>query len=184
MVLIRVNPIKFNIRNLSYVIRSAKKEDAKILPEVRLQIDGETENMDREMGEAYIDEAGFNQLIKDDTESTYNLFLVCEANSKIVGFSRCEGSPLKRMSHKVEFGVCVLKDFWGYGIGTNLLKETIRCADKNEIKKITLNVLETNQKAIMLYRKYGFEEEGVLKKDKLLSDGNYYNTIIMGRFNE
>ncbi len=184
MFIIRVNPIKFNIRNLSYVIRSAKEEDAKTLAEVRLQIDGETENMDREMGEAYIDEASFKQLIIEDTKSPYNLFLVSEANGKIVGFSRCEGSQLKRMSHKVAFGVCVLKDFWGYGIGTNLLKETIKFADTNEIKKITLNVLETNQKAIMLYKKYGFEEEGVLKKDKLLSDGNYYNTIIMGRFNE
>lgn len=92
MFIIRVNPIKFNIRNLSYVIRSAKKEDAKTLAEVRLQIDGETENMDREMGEAYIDEASFKQLIIEDTKSPYNLFLVSEANGKIVGFSRCEGS--------------------------------------------------------------------------------------------
>ena len=152
------------------------------MSEVRLQIDGETENMDREKGEAYIDEAGFKQLIKEDTESPHNLFLVCEADGKIVGFSRCEGNQLKRMAHKVEFGVCVLKDYWGYSIGTNLLKETIRWADTNQIKKITLNVLQTNEKAIMLYKKYGFEEEGVLKKDKLLSDGNYYNTVIMGRF--
>jgi RimJ/RimL family protein N-acetyltransferase len=151
------------------------------LSEVRLQIDGETENMDREQGEAYIDEEGFKQLIKDDTASSFNLFLVCEANGRIVGYSRCEGSTLKRLSHKVEFGVCVLKDFWGYGIGTNLLKESIKWADANNLKKITLNVLETNEKAILLYKKYGFEKEGVLKKDKLLSDGNYYNTVLMGR---
>ncbi|MEH7113264.1 GNAT family N-acetyltransferase, partial [Neobacillus niacini] len=179
----RVNLIEFDIRNLSYTIRSAKENDAKNLSEIRLQIDGETENMDREKGEAYIDEIGFKQLIKKDTESVHNLFLVCEANRRIVGFSRCEGNQLKRMSHKVEFGVCVLKDFWGYGIGTNFLKETIRWADSNEIKKITLNVLETNKKAIQLYKNYGFEEEGILKKDKLLSDGKYYNTVIMGRFN-
>jgi RimJ/RimL family protein N-acetyltransferase len=154
------------------------------LSEVRLQIDGETEYLDRQQGEAYIDEVGFKQVIKEDTESVCNLFLVCETNGKIVGFSRCEGNQLKRMSHKVEFGVCVLKDFWGYGMGQNLLKESIRWADENKIKKITLNVLETNEKAILLYKKYGFEIEGVLKKDKLLSDGKYYNTVIMGRFND
>ena len=180
----RVNPIEFHVRNFSYTIRPADENDAKNLSEVRLQIDGETENMDREKGEAYIDEIGFKQLIKDDTESVHNLFLVCEANGRIVGFSRCEGNQLKRMSHKVEFGVCLLKDFWGYGIGTNFLKETIRWADLNEIKKISLSVLETNEKAILLYKKYGFEEEGLLKKDKLLSDGNFYNTVIMARFNE
>ncbi|WP_113969620.1 GNAT family N-acetyltransferase [Rossellomorea aquimaris] len=177
-----INPIEFHIRNLTYIIRSAREDDAKSLSEVRLQADGETENMDREKGEAYIDEAGFKHLIKEDTESPQNLFLVCEVKDRIAGFSRCEGKPLKRIAHKVEFGVCVLQEFWGYGIGKNLLRESIRWADANEIKKITLNVLETNEKAITLYKNNGFEVEGVLKKDKLLSDGRYYDTVVMGRF--
>jgi RimJ/RimL family protein N-acetyltransferase len=149
-----------------------------------LQIDGETENLDREKGEAYIDELGFKRIIKDDTESMSNLFLVAEVNGRIVGFSRCEGNQLKRTSHKVEFGVCVLKEYWGYSIGQNLLKESIHWADSNDIKKITLNVLETNDKAIKLYKKYGFEVEGILKQDKVLSDGNYYSTVLMGRFKQ
>lgn len=49
---------------------------------------------------------------------------------------------------------------------------------------ITLNVLETNDKAIKLYKGLGFEIEGILKNDKILADGNYYNTIVMGRFNK
>lgn len=138
--------------------------------------------MDRERGEAYIDEEGFIQIIKEDSESPRNLFLVCEVNDKIVGFSRCEGRSLKRVAHKVEFGVCVLQEFWGYGIGKNLLKESIRWADDNDIKKITLNVLQANERAIMLYKNNGFEVEGVLKRDKLLSDGRYYDTVVMGRF--
>jgi len=178
----RFNQIEFHNKKLSYVIRSAEEKDAKDLSEVRVQIDGETEYMDREKGEAYIDELGFRQLIKEDTESTHNLFLVCEVNERIVGFSRCEGNQLKRMSHKVEFGVAVLKDFWGYGIGTRLLEETIKWADTINIKKISLHVLEKNEKAILLYKEYNFEEEGLLKKDKLLSDGEYYNTLVMGRF--
>ncbi|CAN7288263.1 N-acetyltransferase family protein [Rossellomorea sp. LjRoot5] len=177
-----INPIKFHNRNLTYTIRSAKVDDAQILSEVRLQVDGETENMDREKGEAYIDEAGFKQIIREDTESPLNLFLVCEVGDRIAGFSRCEGKSLKRIAHKVEFGVGVLQEFWGYGIGKNLLKESIRWADENDIKKITLNVLETNEKAIMLYKNKSFEVEGVLKRDKLLSDGRYYNTVVMGRF--
>ena len=150
--MIEVDQKEFYVRHLRYIIRSAKENDAKNLSEVRLQIDGETENMDREKGEAYIDESRFKQLIKDDTESVSNLFLVAEVNERIVGFSRCEGNKLKRTSHKVEFGVGVLKEFGGYGIGQNLLKESIHWSDSNGIKKITLNVLETNNKAIMLYK--------------------------------
>ncbi|XOK63038.1 N-acetyltransferase family protein [Paenibacillus elgii] len=178
------NTQEFYINGLNYTIRSAMEKDAGQLSEVRLQIDGETENMDRERGEAFIDPAGFEQIIKTDTEKPRNLFLVAAVQDRIVGFSRCEGVYLKRFSHKVEFGVCVLQEFWGYGIGKNLLKESITWADANGIKKMTLNVLETNDKAVELYKKLGFEVEGLLKNDKMLSDGNYYNTIVMGRFNE
>ncbi|MEH7308677.1 GNAT family N-acetyltransferase [Neobacillus drentensis] len=180
----RVDQTEYEVHPLHYVIRSATEKDAKNLSELRLQIDGETENLDREKGEAYIDESGFKQIIKDDTENARNLFLVVEVNDRLVGFSRCEGSKLKRFAHKVEFGICVLKEFWGYGIGKNLLKETVQWADSNEIKKITLNVIETNDKAIQLYQKFGFEVEGILKKDKKLSDGIFYNTIVMGRFKD
>lgn len=172
---------QFDVNGINYTIRSAIETDAKELSALRLQIDGETEFLDREQGEAFIDVAGFEQLIRADSDNKRNLFLVAVDHDRIVGFSRCEGNHLKRFYHKVEFGVCVLKEFWGYGIGKNLLKESIAWADANGIKKITLNVLETNDKAIALYKKLGFEIEGTLRNDKILSDGKYYNTIVMGR---
>lgn len=178
----KINQKEFCVRNLSYIVRSALEKDARNLAEVRLQIDGETENLDREKGEGYIDEPGFQQIIRLDSERNHNLFLVAEVDGRIVGFSRCEGNKLKRSSHKVEFGVCVLKDFWGYGIGKNLLGESLQWADSNQIKKVMLYVLETNHKARKLYERFGFVVEGVLQKDKILSDGNYYSTIVMGRF--
>ncbi|MFD1775035.1 GNAT family N-acetyltransferase [Paenibacillus rhizophilus] len=180
----KIEEQKFKVNGLSYTVRSALVQDAKSLSEIRVQIDGETENLDRERGEGFIDAPGFEQIIKADTESRVNLFLVAEADGRLVGFSRCEGNTLKRFSHKVEFGICVLKDYWGFGIGKNLLMQSVSWADSNGISKIMLNgVLETNVKAIQLYKKFGFEVEGVLKNDKVLSDGKYYNTVVMGRFN-
>lgn len=176
-----VDSQEFHVNGLNYIIRSAVESDAKELSQLRFQIDGETENLDREKGEGFIDEPGFEELIHTDTVSSRNLFLVAAIDSRIVGFSRCEGIYLKRFSHKVEFGVAILKDFWGYGIGKKLLRESVAWADYNGIKKITLNVLETNDRAIELYKKFGFEIEGVLKQDKILSDGSYYDTIVMGR---
>ncbi|TXC89246.1 GNAT family N-acetyltransferase [Metabacillus litoralis] len=178
----RVEQKIFKVKHLEYIIRSANGDDAKQLSQLRLQIDGETENLDREQGEAYIDELEFVNIIKNDTESISSLFLIAEVNGVIVGFSRCAGNKLKRTAHKVEFGVCVLKAYWGFSIGKNLLIESIHWADSSDIKKINLSVLETNAKALKLYEKYGFEVEGVLKKDKLLSDGQYYDTILMGKF--
>jgi ribosomal protein S18 acetylase RimI-like enzyme len=175
---------EFTVKGLHYTIRSAVEKDAEELSALRLVIDGETENLDREKGEAFIDPAGFAKLIKEDAENPRNLFLVAVAKDRIVGFSRCEGHPLKRFSHKVEFGVCVLQEFWGFGIGKHLLRQSISWADESGMKKMTLQVLETNEPAIALYKKLGFEIEGLLKKDKLHSDGTYHNTIVMGRFHE
>ncbi|MFB5763935.1 GNAT family N-acetyltransferase [Paenibacillus medicaginis] len=179
-----MNKQEIHNKGIAFSIRSAVPEDAEQLSELRLQIDGETEYLDREPGEAFIDIPGFEQLIKTDTDKPRNLFLVAEVSNRIIGFSRCEGNDLKRFSHKVEFGVCVLKDYWGYGIGKNLLQESIGWADSTDIQKMTLNVLETNDKAISLYQKLGFEIEGVLKNDKLLADGGFYNTVVMGRLKE
>lgn len=108
-----INEQEFNVNGLDYAIRSAIGRDAEYLSELRLQIDGETENLDRERGEAFIDAQGFEKIIQTDTERPRNLFLVAEVQDRIVGFSRCEGIYLSRFSHKVEFGVCVLKEYWG-----------------------------------------------------------------------
>ncbi|AIQ17922.1 GNAT family acetyltransferase [Paenibacillus sp. FSL H7-0357] len=172
----------FEVKGLSYIIRSADPTDAANLSILRLQIDGETENMDRVQGEGVIDTSGFEQLIARDTEDERNLFLVAEAEGKIVAFSRCEGNHLTRFSHKVEFGICAAREYWGFGIGKHLLEQSLAWADANGITKIILYVLETNEKAVQLYKKFGFEIEGVITKDRILSDGNYYNTIVMGRF--
>jgi RimJ/RimL family protein N-acetyltransferase len=171
-----------NVNGKKYQIRKARVVDAKQLSALRLQIDGETENLDREMGEVFIDPMGFEKLILEDSEKRRNLFLVAEVDQKIVAFSRCEGSDLKRFQHKVEFGIGVAKNFWGYGIGKNLLKASIDWAEREGIQKITLSVLETNEKAIRLYEKLGFQREGVLEREKVLSDGKFYNTVLMGRF--
>lgn len=91
----------FTVRGVTYRIRSAALADAKQLSALRLKIDGETEYLDREPGEAFIDEKGFEALIQEDSKECRHLFLVADIEGDIVGFSRCEGHSLKRSAHKV-----------------------------------------------------------------------------------
>ncbi|OZT10846.1 GNAT family N-acetyltransferase [Priestia aryabhattai] len=172
----------FQVKGIEYIIRVAAISDASALAELRLQIDGETEHLDRVKGEGIIDEEGFRELILIDTSTPNHLFLVAEVENNLVGFSRCAGSQLQRLMHQVEFGVGVKKDFWGLKVGQELLNQSLLWADYQDFVKVTLKVIETNKSAIHVYKKYGFEIEGVLKKDKKLSDGSYYSTLIMSRF--
>jgi RimJ/RimL family protein N-acetyltransferase len=184
MVFMIIEQQKYYIKGVSYSIRSAEDKDAEALSLLRVQLDGETENMDREKGEAYIDTAGFRGIIHLDTEKPRNLFLIAVVAGEIVGYSRCEGTELKRFCHKVEFGVCVAGEFWGHGIGKNLLEKSIEWADQSGVEKMTLNVLASNEKAIELYQKSGFGIEGILKRDRRHADGQYHDTIVMGRFKD
>ena len=65
-----------------------------------------------------------------------------------------------------------------------MIENILMWADTTGIKKISLTVVQTNTKAIQLYEKYGFVEEGLLINDRIHKDGNYYNTVIMGRISD
>ncbi|MFT5872479.1 MAG: RimJ/RimL family protein N-acetyltransferase [Clostridium sp.] len=168
-------------KSLTWILRCPTKYDAIELTKLRVEIDGETENLDRESGEGLLTSEDFEKLIYEDSRAEKTIFLLAEVEGKIVGFNRLEGSNLSRFKHKAEFGICILKKYWGQGIGTVLIKNILMWADTVGIKKISLTVVHTNTRAIQLYKRYGFLEEGLLIKDRIHKDGNYYNTVLMGR---
>jgi RimJ/RimL family protein N-acetyltransferase len=168
-------------KRLTWILRCPTKHDAIELSKLRVKIDGETENLDRESGEGLLTPEDFEKLIYQDSIAKKAIFLVAEVQGKIVGFTRLEGSKLNRFKHKAEFGICILKEYWGHSIGKVLLENILMWADTVGIEKISLTVVQTNTKAIQLYKIYGFAEEGLLINDRIHKDGNYYNTVIMGR---
>lgn len=62
--------------------------------------------------------------------------------------------------------IAVLKKFRGYGIGEQILKESIRLCKKLEVRLMTLEVRVSNEIAQNMYRKLGFQDGGIRK--------NYY----------
>lgn len=168
-------------KNLTWILRCATEHDSTEISHLRVKIDGETEYLDRESGEGLLTPEDFKKLICEDSIEEKTIFLVAEVEGKIVGFARCKGNKLIRFRHKAEFGICILKKYWGHGIGKVLLENILIWADTVGIEKISLSVVQANTKAIELYKKYGFIEEGILIKDRIHKDGKYYNTVIMGR---
>ncbi len=170
----------YSSKGLDYTIRSPRIEDALALSQLRPRLDSETEFLDRTYEESKMSQEDFKELILKDLASPTNLFLLVEVDGRPVGFSRTEGSDLSRYRHKVVFGICILKEVWGHGIGSRLMEITVEEMDRISIRRIELLLSEKNKKALRLYKKFGFKEEGVLIDDRLLSQG-YSNTIIMGR---
>jgi ribosomal protein S18 acetylase RimI-like enzyme len=99
----------------------------------------------------------------------------------VVGW--CDILPDSRATcrHCGRLGMGVDPDYRGRGIGRRLLAATLEAAQRRGIERIELQVLESNEIAISLYKRFGFEQEGFLRNARKL-DGQYENKISMGLF--
>lgn len=162
------------------IIRKATAEDApvylKYLKKVGSESDFLTFGGDEIMATVE-DERNFIE-----TSLCYNnrLFLMAEVEGSLAGNLNFNGGIRERTAHVGEFGITVLKEYWGLGIGTRLI-ETMICWAKGTgfIKKINLRVRSDNYRAIDMYTKFGFVREGILTRDFYMDD-RFYDSIMMG----
>ena len=72
-------------------------------------------------------------------------------------------------------------NFHSQGIGTALMRELINLSDNIlGLRRLELFVLGDNQKAIDLYKKFGFKVEGK-QKYSALKNGKYTDELMMAR---
>ena len=112
-----------------------------------------------------------------------HLALVAEIKGKVVGQLDFSNGHKRRIAHTGEFGMGVYKDYRGNGVGSFLLKELVNWAQNNPtIDKVNLSVHSTNERAIMMYTKHGFQKEGLRTKDLKYSQNEFVETVLMGLF--
>lgn len=87
-----------------------------------------------------------------------------------------------RTRHSAGLGICVAPDWWGKGLGTELMRRVLDWADNwAGLLRIELGVFTDNARAIALYRRFGFMDEGC-QRASALRDGEYVDTLLMARF--
>lgn len=172
---------QFKLKNGDTVkIRKANKSDAKAILKYIDTISRESDFLTFGQGE-------FDKTIEQeecfiDNISKQNnaLFIIAEIKGKIVGNLNFSGGARPRIVHTGEFGVSVLKDYWGQGIGSELIKCLIEwCKQSRIIRKINLRVRSDNYSAIHIYKKLRFNEEGVITRDFFIQN-RFYDSIFMG----
>jgi len=120
-------------------------------------------------------------VIREYNEAKNRLFIVAVINGSICGVLTFWGNNRKRLEHWGEFGVSVLKQHSGNGVGKVLINYMLKWAESGgTIKKIDLMVREDNYQAIALYRNMGFEVEGRIRKAMKIGD-SFYDFLYMGR---
>ncbi|WLR47923.1 GNAT family N-acetyltransferase [Halobacillus litoralis] len=106
-------------------------------------------------------------------------FLVAEMDGDVVGFLNFDLGALSSTRHQGTFGVSVKRDVRNMGVGRKLVTAlTARCRQTDGIDIIRLNVLESNARAIHLYKSLGFQKEGCFQ-DYIRKNGRSDNLIHM-----
>lgn len=101
-------------------------------------------------------------------------------NGKLVGSSTFGPiSGKARLAHRCDMGVSVLKEYWGLGIASEIIKFVIKKAQEVGFEQIDLDVVEDNAPARHLYKKFGFYETGYINHGMKYADGTYAKLILM-----
>lgn len=161
-------------------IREAEAEDASIILDYINKVGAETDNLTFGEGGFGITEDKEVAFIQAISESENQLMLCAFIDGTLVGQLAFTGGTRPRIRHVGEFGITVLKEHWGKGVGSELINYLIAWAKETQIiKKINLRVRSDNQSAIGLYRKFGFVSAGTISREFFIN-GKFYDSIHMG----
>ena len=120
------------------------------------------------------------QLLADVAASGNSVFLVAEADGGIIGVCNCSGGKRKALRHAATLGISVRKSWCGRGVGHTLLLAAIAWArESGVLTRIELQVYADNDRAIRLYRRCGFQPEGLRRRAARRSDEEYVDDVVM-----
>ncbi len=92
-------------------------------------------------------------------------------------------SKNKKVRHLGYFGISIQERFCSKGLGTKLMKHFLKWAEAEPgLEKVCLEVFSYNERAIRLYKKLGFIEEGRKIKHIKRIDGTYADELMMYKF--
>ncbi len=145
---------------MNIIIERATAKDAAAMIEYLKQIGGETDNLTFGSEGLPITLEAEEAYIKQMENSCNDIMLVAKVNGKIVGDASLSRLP-RRMSHRGDLGVAVVKEYWNQGIGSQLMSKILDFAKENSFEIIDLQVRSDNLRAIHLYERYGFQKIGI-----------------------
>ena len=106
--------------------------------------------------------------------------MIAFVDGKVAGTAGIDAiGPQYKVAHRAEFGISILKEYWGLGIGRALMEACIQCAKTAGYAQLELEVVAENAKAISMYQTAGFVEYGRNPKGFHSRNAGYQELISM-----
>ena len=111
-----------------------------------------------------------------------DVLLVAERGGELVGSCGMHpAGPSPRRRHAMVIGIAVRGDAQGQGVGSAMMQAICEVADRwIGLLRLELTVYVDNERAVALYRRFGFEIEG-RARGYVLRDGAYIDAYLMAR---
>ncbi|TFB13458.1 N-acetyltransferase [Filobacillus milosensis] len=121
----------------------------------------------------------FVENILISSESSKSYIITQKENDIAIGIT-----SLINIDYKNRNAECIIdigeKDYWGQGYGSEALQILINYAFLElNLHRVSLRVFSFNDKAIKMYEKLGFKEEGI-SRESLFRNGNWEDIVHMG----
>jgi len=160
------------------LIRRATPDDAGSITEHVNLVGGESRFVLRERATWTLDQERATLSAASGSQSA---FFVAEVSGRLSGLINLGRGMWSKDAHVAELGMSCLPECRGVGLGAALLAVGIEWARSVGVRKLTLKVFATNERAIALYRKSGFVEEARLQGQYLI-DGQPVDSLLMARW--
>ena len=162
------------------ILRDPVLDDAQNLIEYLKIVGGETDFL-------LVDENGIAGLTLE-AEQSWIASTLKDANTKmfvgtvdgeIVLVCDVRAAAKERIAHAASISISIKRDYWRLGIGTIAMQAMIDFAKSTgKLRQLSLEVREGNDRAIALYRRFGFFEVG-RHKARICVRGEYFDEILM-----
>lgn len=165
------------------MIREITLDDAENLIDLIKQVESESKYMLMEAGERQTTPEQQRNQLERLLQQHHSTIFVAEEEGKLVGYLMSIGGSVNRTKHTAYLVIGILEEYRGKGIGTRLFKRLDQWAARCHMTRLELTVVTENEPGIALYKKSGFEIEGI-KRNSLKIDGEYYNEYFMAKLVE
>ncbi|MEK6851197.1 MAG: GNAT family N-acetyltransferase, partial [Candidatus Thermoplasmatota archaeon] len=110
-----------------------------------------------------------------------SVLYAAEVDGKVVGQLDIHIPGYPKARHVANLGIAVVKAYRDRGIGRALMERALAWMKDKGVEKATLEVFSTNSRAIALYKKLGFEVEGVRRRQYKVR-GTFVDDVLMAKW--
>lgn len=161
-------------------IRALQPTDAEAMIHLLQTADSETAFLARNPGEFTATVEREREIIRSSLANQDAAWFVAEYEGRVVG--QCSVGLVRsrqRFRHRAEVAFVLLKDCWNLGIGGKMMESCLGWCRNHYVLQAELMVVTHNERALSMYKSFGFEICGTIPHALRYPDGSFADEYLM-----